>query len=92
VGIRFFDVEYRIPADLIANKTKVNVRFEAANGRSTPSIFEHTDSPLGHGTLKSPGYIRRAPLRVHPRAVVGLHANLEDDQNGMRLRTFQAVA
>jgi hypothetical protein len=37
--IQFFDVEYRIPADLIANKTKVTVRFEAANGRSTPSVF-----------------------------------------------------
>ena len=37
--ISFFDVEYRIPADLTANKTKVTVRFEAANGRSTPSVF-----------------------------------------------------
>jgi hypothetical protein len=37
--ISFFDVEYRIPADLIANKTKVTVRFEVANGRSTPSVF-----------------------------------------------------
>ena len=37
--IRFFDVEYPIPADLIANKSKVTVRFEAANGRSTPSVF-----------------------------------------------------
>jgi DUF1680 family protein len=37
--IRFSDVEYPIPADLIANKNKVTVRFEAANGRSTPSVF-----------------------------------------------------
>jgi hypothetical protein len=37
--IRFFDVEYRIPAELVANKNKVTVRFEAANGTSTPSIF-----------------------------------------------------
>ena len=37
--IRFFDVEYRIPADLIADKKKVTVRFEATNGRSTPSVF-----------------------------------------------------
>jgi hypothetical protein len=37
--IRFFDVEYRIPADLIAEKNKVTVRFEAANARSTPSVF-----------------------------------------------------
>jgi uncharacterized protein len=37
--IRFFDVEYPIPAELIANKSKVTVRFEATNGRSTPSVF-----------------------------------------------------
>jgi hypothetical protein len=37
--IRFYDVEYPIPSELIANKNKVTVRFEAANGRSTPSVF-----------------------------------------------------
>jgi len=37
--IRFTDVEYKIPAELVANKTKVTVRFEASNGRSTPSVF-----------------------------------------------------
>jgi hypothetical protein len=37
--IRFFDLEYRIPADLIVNKNRVTVRFEAANGRSAPSVF-----------------------------------------------------
>jgi hypothetical protein len=37
--IRFFDVEYPIPADLIADKRGVTVRFEAKNGRSTPSVF-----------------------------------------------------
>ncbi len=37
--IRFFDVEYLIPADLIANKSKVTVRFEAPEGKSTPSVF-----------------------------------------------------
>ncbi len=37
--IRFFDVEYAIPADLIGEKKKVTVRFEASNGRSTPSVF-----------------------------------------------------
>jgi DUF1680 family protein len=36
---KFFEVEYALPADLIADKTKVTVRFEAANGRSTPSVF-----------------------------------------------------
>jgi uncharacterized protein len=37
--VRFFDVEYPIPADLIVDKQKVTVRFEATNGRSTPSVF-----------------------------------------------------
>ncbi len=37
--VQFFDVEYRLPADLMANKKKVTVRFEASNGRPTPSIF-----------------------------------------------------
>jgi hypothetical protein len=37
--IRFFDAEYAIPADLAADKKKVTVRFEGANGRSTPSVF-----------------------------------------------------
>jgi DUF1680 family protein len=37
--IRFFDVEYQVPADLVAGKKKVTVRFEAHNGRSTPSVF-----------------------------------------------------
>ena len=37
--IRFFDVEYPIPAGSIADKKKVTVRFEATNGRSTPSVF-----------------------------------------------------
>jgi hypothetical protein len=36
---RFFDVEYSIPADLVADKKKVTVRFAATNGRSTPSVF-----------------------------------------------------
>ena len=36
---RFFDVEYRIPADLVASKTKVTVRFEASGGRPTPSVY-----------------------------------------------------
>jgi hypothetical protein len=37
--VRFFDVEYQVPADLVADKKKVTVRFEGANGRSTPSVF-----------------------------------------------------
>ena len=37
--IRFFDVEYKLPAELIGAKKKITVRFEGANGRSTPSVF-----------------------------------------------------
>jgi DUF1680 family protein len=37
--VRFFDVEYPIPADLAADKRSATVRFEGANGRSTPSVF-----------------------------------------------------
>jgi uncharacterized protein len=37
--VRFFDVEYQLPSDLVADKKKITVRFEAAGGRSTPSVF-----------------------------------------------------
>jgi DUF1680 family protein len=37
--VRFFDVEYQIPTDLLAEKKKITVRFEATGGRSTPSVF-----------------------------------------------------
>jgi hypothetical protein len=37
--IHFFDVEYPLPADLVTDKKKVTVRFEATSGRSTPSVF-----------------------------------------------------
>ena len=37
--IRFFDTEYALPAELVTGKQKVTVRFEAVNGRSTPSVF-----------------------------------------------------
>ena len=37
--VQFFDVEYPIPAELVADKKKVTVRFEVTNGRSTPSVF-----------------------------------------------------
>ncbi len=37
---RFFDVEYPVAAEGIADKKKATVRFEVANGRSvTPSVF-----------------------------------------------------
>ncbi len=37
--IRFFDVEYPLAATMVAGKNKITVRFEAANGLSTPSVF-----------------------------------------------------
>ena len=37
--IHVFDVEYRIPADLVTDKKKVTVRFDATGGRLTPSVF-----------------------------------------------------
>jgi DUF1680 family protein len=37
--VRFFDTEYKLPADLVGDKKKITVRFESSNGRSTPSVF-----------------------------------------------------
>jgi hypothetical protein len=37
--IHFFDVEYPLQTDLVADKKKVTVRFNATSGRSTPSVF-----------------------------------------------------
>jgi hypothetical protein len=36
---RFFDVEYAIPADLVQGKTKVTVRFQAAEGSVTAGVY-----------------------------------------------------
>lgn len=47
--VRFFDVEYAIPAELVQGKQKVTVRFEAAEGNDIPGVFGiriiRTDSP-----------------------------------------------
>jgi hypothetical protein len=37
--IHFFDVEYPVPAELVAGKQKVTVRFEAAPGNDIPGVF-----------------------------------------------------
>jgi hypothetical protein len=37
--VKFFDVEYPLTPELIGDKKKITVRFEATNGRSTPSVF-----------------------------------------------------
>jgi hypothetical protein len=35
----FFDAEYAIPADLVKDKQKVTVRFEATNGNEIAAVF-----------------------------------------------------
>src|SRR3989440_2447229 len=35
----FFDVDYKIPADLIKDKRKVTVRFQATSGTEIPTVF-----------------------------------------------------
>jgi hypothetical protein len=37
--IRFFDVEYSVPAELIKEKQKVTVRFEATGGNEIGSVY-----------------------------------------------------
>jgi len=39
MDVRFFDVEYALPAELVKDKTKVTVRFEAASGNAIPGVF-----------------------------------------------------
>jgi hypothetical protein len=37
--IRFFDVEYKVPGDLVNGKQKITVRFEAKEGAAVPGVF-----------------------------------------------------
>ena len=37
--MRFFDVEYALPASLVKDKKKVTVRFEAAEGNSISGVY-----------------------------------------------------
>ncbi len=37
--VRFFDVEYAIPSDLVEGKQKITVRFEASPGSDIPGVF-----------------------------------------------------
>ena len=39
LDVRFFDVEYALPAELVRGKSKVTVRFEAAPGNEIPGVF-----------------------------------------------------
>jgi DUF1680 family protein len=36
---RFYDLEYKIPAELVKEKQKVTVRFQTTGGNETPAIF-----------------------------------------------------
>jgi hypothetical protein len=36
---RFFDVEYKIPAELIKDKKKITVKFQATGGNETATVF-----------------------------------------------------
>jgi pantothenate kinase len=35
----FFDVEYKVPADLVKGRQKVTVRFQATNGNAIGTIY-----------------------------------------------------
>jgi DUF1680 family protein len=37
--VRFFDVEYPVPAELVKDKQKVTVRFQATNGNEIAAVF-----------------------------------------------------
>jgi DUF1680 family protein len=37
--VRFFDVEYAVPAELVKDKTKATVRFEAADGNTISGVY-----------------------------------------------------
>jgi len=39
LDVRFFDVEYQLPEELVRGKSKVTVRFEAAPGNEILGVF-----------------------------------------------------
>ena len=36
---KFFDVDYKLPAELLKDKTKVTVKFQATGGNETPTVY-----------------------------------------------------
>ena len=36
---RFFDVDYKLPAELVKDKKKLTIRFQATGGNETAGIF-----------------------------------------------------
>src|SRR5512146_3028773 len=39
IDVRFFDVEYKLPSELVNGKQKVTVRFQAKEGATVPGVF-----------------------------------------------------
>jgi hypothetical protein len=39
IDLRFFDVEYKLPAELVAGKQKITVKFQAKDGAAIPGVF-----------------------------------------------------
>lgn len=37
--LRFFDVKYALPADILKGKHKITVRFQAKEGTAIPGVF-----------------------------------------------------
>jgi hypothetical protein len=39
IDLRFFDVDYKLPAELVAGKQKITVKFQAKDGAAIPGVF-----------------------------------------------------
>lgn len=39
IDLKFFDVEYKLPPELVAGKQKITVKFQAKDGASVPGVF-----------------------------------------------------
>lgn len=39
IDVRFFDVEYKLPAELVKGKQKITIRFQAKEGAAVPGVF-----------------------------------------------------
>ena len=39
IDVRFFDVEYKLPSELVKGKQKITIRFQAKEGAAVPGVF-----------------------------------------------------
>ena len=39
IDVRFFDVEYKLPAELVKGKQKITIRFQTKEGAAVPGVF-----------------------------------------------------